>query len=667
MICQHSLLRHLCLITIIAGLTLTAFQPAFAIKKPDWGKVSPEEWAMTQPKDYPNAPAILLFSWGNVRVGVQELKFERYYRYKIFNRHAAEHLINVEIPVKKNEDFGGFDAQTILPNGKRLPFDSKDIMKKKIAKAFEIMSFTFPGVEDGCIIELKYNTHSNSFAMELPSWRFQDDMYTCYSQFSFTTHPAFIFNTVMIGLGDTLKAPEVEEVNIDKSPSKRFTWTLTDLPPIIDEPFKGAELNFTPSMYFQFGGIKLFDILEVSFLSDWHDLERDLTETYDAYLENNDTLSAFADSLAAAVGGVLDDQVRACVKFVKEEVALKYDDLQSLYPLQSAASTLRQRGGNPADKNLLLIKLLQELGFDANPILVPSREHARFATMILNPQQFNHVLCHVTNGLSTYVLDAADNDYPFPFLPPNLRSNGGLVLTGERMHRFSYGSTGSSSAKAVDTLKLELKEWPSGSRIQSSVWLKSDGSAACSSKVALAGYYQDLIHLIPKTASAVDSAKALLQALKDRSLDLISFTSQKSANGDTVYFDIVANISDFAVLADQNLAFVPSLALKDAGYRFEDERRQFPIDFRYPYSITETIDLHLELGTEALTFPEEIREANADWIYSRSVIKDKQSARIMTSLAMKKYYFTPDYFPKLRAFYRKIGDSLAESMTAVVH
>ena len=653
----------LSLITILIASTRLS-----AGEEHKWGNIPETEWAQQPPTDFPHAPAIVLFDIGALKVGIHDVKFERYTRHKIFDRQAVSDIINVEILVRKGDDFGGFKAQTCLPNGKKLPFNSMNLLKKKISKELEIISFSFPGVEDGCIIELKYDITSGlgSNGLNLPAWAFQGNLYALESRFSFTTFPDFVFNTLRIGMNDTLSTPVSEDARIDRQPTQRFTWSQFNIPPLVEEPIMGAKLNFSPSIYFQFAGVKLFDFFDYKFLADWPDLAHSLSNIYDDLMVVDDTLRAVVDSLVKDVGVAGEDQLRRLYTFVREEITTTPSPVRQFLPSQSVAETLRRRAGNSPDKNILLIAMLQALKHDANPIMVASRDHARFTTSILNSNQFNYVLCHVLIGMSTYVLDAADDHHPFPYLPPNLLASGGLVLTGERMHYFAYsGASGVHDEHPVDTLKLKLPEWKSGVTNEAAVWLSDDGSAICTTRVTVRGYDQSYLEEPAKEEVTTDDITRLFPSIRNYNIELIDAKRITASRNDSTVFDLVFRIADFGSISDNLIACAPNLLLSGVN-PFTGSERQFPIDFRYAAKYSETIDLHSNAKFSTATFPTNVNKVTPELVYSRAVLKHENSARIITTYMRNRALFAPSEYQSVKDFYQLVNQSLAEPFTATI-
>ncbi len=657
---QHCVRRSLFVSLVIV---LAAFQLLLADDdEHKWGKVTPEEWAMTPPADFPHAPAIALFEIGSLKIG-SEIRYESYVRRKIFNRQAVPELINIQITVAEHQNLGGFAAQTILPGGKKVVFNSLKLLKKKVSDDFEVYSFSFPGVEDGCIVEFKYNITVRRYWF-VPSWHFQQDYYVCESQFSFATNPFFIFNTVIVGLADSLRTPTEKEIHIDRDATKLFTWSARNLPPLTDEPFMGASLNFRPSIYFQFSGYKSWFGIEVGFLTDWPGMESSLTEFYAEKLLSNDTLVAILDSLMTGTRSSAEGEIMKVHAFVRDAITVSSGEFRNAVPSQKTTNTLERRAGTAIDKNLLLVKMLRILKYDADPLLIATREHARFTTNILHTDQFDYVLCHVRIGSTVYILDAASDEFPFPHVPPAVRAEAGLLLSRIAPRDLSFkADTVAKAPEPVDTVSISFPPWTSGVRNNASIWLYEDGSALCSAYVTIAGYQQSMLGPGRKAAANSELVSKLLVGLNQKNFDVVEVTRIDADDTDSTSFRIVLNISDFSTLGGGLLACLPSL-IWSSEHSFTSPTRQFPVDFKFTRYHSETIELHLPENYSLATVPGNFSDITPDLLFSRAVLHDDRNARIMTNIMIKRVFFGPEDYSKVREFYQKATASVNESLTA---
>ncbi len=632
-------------IVVVLLILACSSPPAGALK---FGDISREEWEMQLPPAYGQAPAIVLFKGGSLRVGGGEAKTERHLRFKILNRLAVDDLINVEISVPRDEHFGDFRAHTVLPNGKKYAVSVFDLKKKKIGDNYEIVSFAFPRVEDGCIIEYKYDISGFRDAWFF-HWSFQNDYYTRASEFSFATADYLIYNTILVGIPDSLRKPSEDDVRIDRHSSKKFTWMLQNVSPRVEERFAAARMNYAPSIYLQLVGFKSFWTGSSDYIKDWADMSDYLVDFFRASLDSLEGVKPLVDSLLKDVGVNAGRQISILHAWVRDSIATTAEATEMAIPTRNAARCLRERVGTAIDKNILLIAMLRAAQFQADVYMCADRNHAYFNPRILNTAQFNHALCLCTIGATSYLLDTSTKDCPFPHLPPDLKAVGGLRI----------GTAG------WDTLKVESSNWPSGLKCEATIWVRPDGAATCTTHVNLTGYLQKRYRAAEDDEPTADDIAVTLPALVGKSIELKRIERSIDSSGDSTSLDLVIEIADFGVVGDGHIVCTPSL-LWSGESTFPNETRQFPIDFKYQASWSETIDVRFAENTAVLGVPGDARASIPGLLYSRNSISTPKAIRAMSSFFIKGLIYLPDEYPTVKKFFDDVAQHSREPLTLKV-
>ena len=136
----------------------------------DWRPIKPEELALKQSASDPNADAECLFR--EVRIennfhGSFRNQTTNYIRFKIFNDRGREKYANRRIEYQGKTHVSGVAARTIHPDGaiidvkKDAIFDKVEI--KKAGEKRRVISFAFPAVESGSIVEYRWMEDSGEY------------------------------------------------------------------------------------------------------------------------------------------------------------------------------------------------------------------------------------------------------------------------------------------------------------------------------------------------------------------------------------------------------------------------------------------------------------------------------------------------------------------------
>ncbi len=613
--------------------------------KPEWGKVAAEEFALEPPPGLPHAAAVIIFESGDLEIGVQDYKLKVYRRIKVFNRQAIQSLINAEVVVGKDEHFGGFSAQTLLPNGTKIAHS--DVLKRKVGKSIEIVTFTFNGVEDGCVIEYKYEVRGWQLKPSF-GWVFQNEFYTIESRCALATNPYLIFQVIAIGVGDTIAAPTEERTHVDQESTLRRTWRMTRVPPDPAEPYPAAQLNSRPSIFFQFAGVNIPDF-KVNFLKDWPALAELLSEDFAWVFENCASLRQIMPSRSAVSTADSALLLRELFGFVRDSIAAHDEALYDLIPSRRVEEIIQRRTGNSSERVCALIGLLRAYGFKADPVLIGTRDHVRFMPRVVNMRQFNAVLCRVVTGDSVLWLHP-DTDFPFPYMNPAFHVNMGLMVSD---------STG-------DTVSISrMPKWPSQRKTIAQIWLDVHGAARCSVYVATYGYSQMIESAVKADTIGAEQVLDLLPGLHEQQIELLDSRREIDASGDSATYRLVFNAPRFAIVEGGHVAITPLLSLSGESPWVVDER-QYAIDYLFPFVISETIDLHLPETMPIATPPKNAAASIPGMMFSRSLLAAESSAKVMTQLIVRETFYEPDSYLEVRNFFDKYVTALTEPVTATV-
>ncbi len=631
--------------TIFVLLSLFVIGSVFAEDKEEkWGKVTDEEWNLTAPENLPDAAAIVLFDIGSLEVPPPyegaAIKLRRHVRIKILNKAGAQDAANVEIV---GSDLSGFKAHTILRDGKKIEVSGKDRFVKKVGEEGEVTTFTFPALEDGCIIEYQYGYLQHSYTFLQP-WYFQGDLYVRKSQFSIILWGGLNYNAYASNVPESLRTPTREELSIEKNGPVKFTWVLRDLFPIEDEPYMAAARNYCATLTCQLVSFK-DGMNSLKFIKDWKTLGETLLEYYDEFTNSKGKLADTALALTRDITSP-QDKIKRLYQYVRDEVLTQGNEVTFLYSQNKLQKVLEQKVGNGAEKNLLLMEMLRAVGVDAVPLLIGTRDFAAFNPEVFQLQQFNHLICLVTATNGNYLLDTGVRGVPFPYLPPDDITSGGLLLRKD----------------ASQTFRLEFPKRDSRFETASRMRIHADGSATCSTHVSLSGYQiyakRDLLRDKPED----DKLRQILLQGNDAQFTLDSYSFTRDIDNDTAGIDLVLTLPTLCLVADKQLVCAPLImAFKDNP--FDKPRRFFPVDFAYPRTYMDVVDIVCDDGLTLAALPQNVRETFDGITFTRNSLSAGGSARIMTQLIIGKSIYPPASYANVRGVFTKIADAALEQTT----
>ncbi|MDD4050595.1 MAG: transglutaminase domain-containing protein [candidate division Zixibacteria bacterium] len=621
-------------------MLIAAAAPVLAQK---WGEVSSAEWQITPPEKMPEAPAAILFDLGEMTVCFDpfETILERHVRIKIFKKDAGADAATIEIPCLEKDRIKGLEAQTISPGGTKTPV--KDIFTKKVDDV-KIMTFTFPVIEDGAILEYRYRL-INERLWELDPWYFQSEWYTFRSHLSVVMHVGFSYDVVRVNIPIAMQNPVIKETGSIRVPTKTFIWELTDLMPAPDEPYMAAKWDFLTSLRFNLVGFSLyFD--SVSFVLTWPEIGENVEKWSRRFTGHDKDLALIADSLCA--GEVLSHKK---IKLLYTWIGDKIETRAESEDIDDALELLRLGHGTASEKNLALAGLLRTQGIIAHPVFIGRRdEHALFNPDIHRLSQFDRILCYVCDDSLGGLYDAGDELAIFPYLPPKDLVDLGLLINGD--------STG--------PVTLQHFPRPSGTSVTSSLDLRPDGSALCSANVIIQGY--DLSAYMKFIKDSLPAAD-IVDRIIDKSQ--VEYTLQSAVRKyepetDQLSFDIILELPHLGAVVDETVFFSPFITEMISGNVFSSERRNFPIDFCYPRYARLRTFVRLSSGMTAADLPADIMEPIPDGLFSRSMKAAGNVIEVKARLDLRKSLYAVAEYDGMKKLFETMSASYADKIAVAL-
>jgi len=592
-----------------------------------WGEITDSEKVMGPPAQFPEAPAIVLFDIGYLEFKIEayagHMIMDRHVRIKVFKKDAAEDAIDVDIPCVDEDDLKKLEAETIAPDGTRIPV--KNFYDKR-TRHYKIRTFTFPAVVDGAILEYHYNVHLNS---SVPTWVFHSALFTKRSQFSIAAPLDFPFT---VNRRNFRVEPKKTSCTVGFVNGIMSTYEATDLEPAKDEPLMRARDESVASISL------MYKEEDAQF---WPKVGRRLSNALNSYTRNQKVLKSVADSLCANLT-TSDEKIRCLFRYV-------HDDIKDATPsdkIRDAADVLRKKRANDDDRNVILTALLNSQNISAHVLFIGTRdEHGEFNPALHKVSQLNRWLCYVDKDSSHVALDAADEYALYPFVPRYDLVGGGLLIDGDNSHTIRYPQPARKN----------------GTDVIATFWVRSDGSAACTTAVDVHGYDLENYHeFFADTISSEAIVKRILEGT-GMTYKIIGATKTMDRDADDMKFDIILDLPKFATVLDSSMFLTPFVIPIDKNY-FTSDRRFFPVDFFYTFVKRHRIRIYLPDGMSVSDLPLEIRGNIDGASFSRKILAEGNIIDARIDFKIERPYFTVAEYPDLKKLYDVLASSRADKI-----
>lgn len=393
--------------------------------KTKWGDVSQAEIDYKQVPFEKDAGAVILYEEGGILISDIISEKKVYKRIKILNQSGIE-WANQELIYYSHEGktrISGIKAQTInFENGEKTisSVDKKSIFEVKINDYYDSYKFTFPNVQVGSILELEYYiTEKNFFYLE--AWKFQHQIPTLYSAFSFSNNSFIDFRSILIG--DKI-------VRSSRGKTNPTSWIIHDIPSFNKIQHVYNPEDASEQVIFQIQGYiansyRMKENSEyIETIGSWMKLNEQKEKELN-FLQNPNLVKEL--SIKSDKNPI--QHLKNILNYFKSNFTP--DGYTTISPKKNNRQVIDSKIGNVAELNLLLNTILEENGFDTKLLMISTRKHGKLITSYPYLGQFNALINLVTlKDGSTFFIDASGLQYELGF--PPLENNNHLALILDR-------------------------------------------------------------------------------------------------------------------------------------------------------------------------------------------------------------------------------------------
>jgi hypothetical protein len=390
-------MKHLILIiSLLMSFSLMA-QDEF----PYWNNVDMEDLESLTYESDTSATAVYLVNYGKARFKVYKesscFMYDYHFQIKILKKSAFD---LADIALTQGTYYKIENLEAIVHNyvdGKKVSTVVTDIKEEKLSKYRRRISFAFPEVKVGSIIEYKYTIPRPS-SITPRNFYFQKSHPVKMSEYCFV----FLSNNDYQMIKPNIDIKEEGDSMYVYYPKgyepiglATHWWRLRDLPGLPDEPFVKNIGDYRYRMKMQLTTYRdLTTGKPTNFLSTWEELSKRYRESQyagKAYNSKKGLRSIIKKLEVLGIDGKSDfEKLKMLYEFVQRN--LEWDEYYGIYVDQSFKKTLKNGEGESGDINLLLLALLNHYNITANPVLISTQDNSRIIKSYPFLGQFNHVI-----------------------------------------------------------------------------------------------------------------------------------------------------------------------------------------------------------------------------------------------------------------------------------
>lgn len=611
----------LCLILLFVCINST-----YAAKAPiKFGKPDIEDVEMTVYEPDSTAEAVILCNYG------------------YFNSDRFEFIqtIRIKILKKSGTDWGdrsyssmGTDTKVRgrtynLENGELVESKLKkeSIFKERVYDNYYNINVAMPNVKVGSVIDIQV------VSFGLPRiWKFQELIPVELSELIVESSQYIDYQKNYFGY-----------IGISQ-PSKGH-WLASKVPAFKIEPYMDSYKNYISKFEFEIQRISFPGFYE-DYASTWEQVAETLYES-DYFGGIMKASCGFLKELAAKIGSSCTNDEEK-LKMAYEEIKnIKWNDRKNNVSSTTAiGSVFKEKIGNSADINFLLIKLLDRLDIKAYPVVLSTRDNGQLSMFTPSSNKLNYLICCVETDGKKILLDPTEEKMPVGLIPVRAINNKGrLIYSKEKTEWISLSTDKKDTERIYHDLKLTDDHSITGTRSA-----RFQDYAAYNKRKEYAGYNSEDDYL----ASCESEFSGL------------TITDFEFKNMDDIYSDLGENwtikLKRHVEEIDDLLMINLNLFEQEKENKFKIEERSYPVNYPYCSYKQNTVKFEFPGNYTVSEVPEPIRlflpEKGGSFLMTYSV--QGNTIIMQSKIEINKTLFAQGEYPYLKEFFAQIVKKQAE-------
>lgn len=623
---------------------------ACAARGADWLPISAPELSMRATPKAPNAPAIYLYR--QVDRDDNDPSESTYERIKILTEEGRDRA-NIEIRYLKGvESIHGIRARTIRPDGSIVNFDG-EIFDKTIVQVsgakYSAKTFTLPNAEVGSIIEYQYR---HDFAQNLvfdSQWILSQDLFTQDAQFSLRRYTGFVLRFAWPNGLPPGSAPP-------KMTSGTIRMEAHDLPAFVAEEFMPPKDELKYRIDFVYDSGELAHEKEPA--SYWKTFSKDAYKTVARFIDKPRALS---EALKRVIGAADPDdlKLRKIYEYAQRIRNLTFERPRSeeevkregLKVAKNVEDVLDHGYGYGDEITWLFLGLLKAAGFDAHPVLVPTRNTRFFNPGLMNARHLNdNVVLVMVAGQAKY-FDPGARYTPCGLLP--------WYETAVRARRLDqdggdWVTTGLPSSKDNHIERKAQFSLAASGTLEGNVTVTFTGQEALTKRLT-----ENLEDEADRKQYLENDLKAALPGSAE--VHLINQPDWNSSAA-SLQAQYSVRIDGWGTAAGSRLLLPAQIFTARQKSTFLHAAREYPIYFQSPVEESDDISIQLPAGWKVSSLPQAHQIAEKTYGYrnafdeSGGTMHLQRTFRLDLTLVEVKYYVT------LQNFYQSVRSADDEAV-----
>lgn len=650
------------IITLLLSITVVFAQPV-PIK---WGDVSLEDLKMTTYEQDPDAKAVVLTSYGDLKFnflaedGEPRFELKVHKRIKLLDKAGFDEA-DVRIlyySKNKSKEIIKLKAHLFTPDGQCFPVKNKDVFTEKVRDNVYAKKFTFPNLKEGAVIEYTYTVYSRDL-VHLEEWYFQENIPVRWSELRLEI-PTF-YRYIFLAQGRAMDISEQDEYSASitfpkyeysiaseqyerrgsqllDATIKTYRLVQQNVPALEKEAYITTMDDYVAKIEFQLNATEMPDGPRRSFLTDWKTIADMLLkeESFGLQFDKKGRHSRLWAAAKPVVeqGKTPLEKITLAYNFINKNI--QWNEVYSYSVTENNLDVcFEQKQATSGELNLMLLAILREAGIDAQPVLTSTRSHGKLQALYPILDQFNHAMVLVTVEDQSMLLDAGN-----PFRPIGYPRVDALNYQAWTVHRTEPEWISLTAPKAVEKTLVNGKLDEAGT-LEGTIANATQGYDAVSGRRS---FYK------AADGSAVkETWMKLLPNMTIKSLEV----ENKAVSDEAFKVNIACELPNQAQVMNDLMYFSPAIYKSFEENPFKLDERVYPVEIPYPFSKQFVFNLELPEGYTVEELPEAARvvlpNKGGSFLYMAKANGNK--LQIMYSIKVNQLKFSPEEYAAVKTFF----------------
>lgn len=654
-------------------LTVLFLSSSILAQKYELGEVTKEELLEKVNPNDSTAVATILFQKGETRFDYSsqrgfEMITEVETKIKIYKKEGLD-FANFEIETYKyggNKELVNFSKCITynLESGKieKSKLKSDGEFKEELSRYYDNYKIVMPNVKEGSIIEYKY-TITSPFINRIPRWNFQSTVPVNYSEYVTKIPEYYVFNVHNKGyltptVSSEIKNKEFTELYQERTGgvvkhdrgtySLKYTEKVTkyivnNAKPIKDEDFVGNVDNYISSVDYELVSTRYPNQPFKNYATNWNDVVKDIYENEDfgGQLKGNDFLKSTLDEI---LGGSIsqDEKISKIYGYIYNNIS--WNGYNGYFADKGIKKALKEKSGNVADINLLLVAMLREASVEANPMILSTRSNG--IALFPSRKAFNYVVCAIETNNGLILIDASDKKSSPNMLPIKCLNWDGRIVRKDGTS-ISISLRPNSSSTLNRTLMATIDE---------------NGTINGKIREQYFDYYNYIYLNDNKNKKDEEIITDKEKSCNDVEIENYSKKEDNKTNSITESYSFTSqNTID---IISGKMYLKPLLFFGTKENPFKEETREYPIDFTFAKQNKFNISFSIPEGYEVETLPEAANVVIENGVgnFSYVIRQNGNQIQLISSIEISKTLLGAEYYSVIKDFFNKIVEKHNEKI-----